>query len=123
MLVSTSSVSSMRSQCLLVLLLLFAPSCWSQTPACFQATDGYKYPGSGLPRPGRSVLGRAVRLYLNGALGVRKLYGNNINGWCVDLVQDMDYIFQGLHEFNDNIRDWNVSSATTMEGMVRTMIA
>jgi hypothetical protein len=68
-------------------------------------------------------LGRAVRLYLNGALGVRKLYGNNINGWCVDMVQDMDYIFQGLHEFNDNIRDWNVSSATTMEGMVRTMIA
>jgi hypothetical protein len=109
-----------RSLCLLLVLLL-VPSCRSQAPkyACFKPTDGYKYPGFGKLLVHRSVLGLAVRRYMRGNQAVRTMYGQNINDWCVGRVTAMDYIFFDLDTFNEPLYDWDVSSVTTMQGMVR----
>jgi surface protein len=109
-----------RILCLLLLLLL-VPSCRSQASkyACFKPTDGYKYPESGTLQVHRSVLGLAVRRYMRGNKAVRAMYGQNMNDWCVGRVTAMDYMFYGLDEFNEPLHDWDVSSVTTMQGMVR----
>ena len=37
--------------------------------------------------------------------------------WDVSNVVNMDQMFYGCHEFNDDLSGWNVSSVTTMSGM------
>jgi surface protein len=68
------------------------------------------------------VLGKAVRAYLNPnvsiAQAVQAKYGANINDWCVGDVVAMDSIFYYLSSFDEEIGNWNVSSVTTMRGMV-----
>jgi surface protein len=117
---TSAALSFDRSLCLL-LLLLSVPSCRSQAPkyACFKPTDGYKYPGSGKRQAHQSVLGMAVRHYVRGNKAVRTMYGQNINDWCVGRVTAMDYMFHDLFEFNEPLHNWDVSSVTTMQGMVR----
>ena len=46
------------------------------------------------------------------------------NTWDVSLITDMSELFGGfsdvgLYDFNENIRDWNVSNVTNMESMFR----
>jgi surface protein len=118
---NTSAARSFGRNLCLLLLLLSVPSCRSQAPkyACFKPTDGYKYPGFGGVRPYQSVLGLAVRHYVRGNKAVRTMYGQNINDWCVGRVTAMDYIFYELSGFNEPLHNWDVSSVTTMRGMVR----
>jgi surface protein len=123
MFVFTSTLAPLavgRNLCLLLLLLL-VPSCRSQAPqyACFEPTDGYKHQEFSPLRVRRSVLGMAVRRYVHGDHAVRTMYGQNINDWCVGRVTAMDYMFYGLYEFNEPLHKWDVSSVTTMQGMVR----
>jgi surface protein len=104
---------------LLLLLSLLPTPCRSFE--CFAASDGYVYPGSGTPTVDvDSVLGKAVRAYLNPnttiSQAVQAKYGTNINDWCVGDVVAMDSIFYYLSSFNEEIGNWNVSSVTTMRG-------
>jgi hypothetical protein len=43
-----------------------------------------------------------------------------INNWCFGpSLTDFSNLFQGKNTFNANIRKWNVSRVTNMQGMVR----
>jgi surface protein len=121
---TSAAVGMIVHRLCLLLLLLLVPSCRSQAPkyACFKPTDGYKHP----EQPAysevlvhQSVLGMAVRRYVRGNKAVRTMYGQNINDWCVGRVTAMDYMFFFLHEFDEPLHNWDVSSVTTMQGMVR----
>lgn len=106
---------------LLLLLSLLPTTCWSFE--CFAASDGYVYPGAGTPTVDvDSVLGKAVRAYLDPnttiSQPVQEKYGTILNDWCVGDVVAMDSIFYYLSSFDEDIDNWNVSSVTTMRGMV-----
>jgi hypothetical protein len=118
---TSAAVGTIVHHLCLLLLLLLVSSCRSQAPtyACFKPTDGYEYPGFGGRHPEQSVLGLAVRRYMRGNQAVRTMCGQNINDWCVGRVTAMDYIFFDLDTFNEPLYDWDVSSVTTMQGMVR----
>jgi surface protein len=121
---NTSAAPTFGRRLCLLLVLLVVPTCRSQAPnyACFKPSDGYKHPEPPPFRPVRvhlSVLGMAVRRYVRGDHAVRTMYGQNINDWCVGRVTAMDYMFSGLYEFNEPLHSWDVSSVTTMQGMVR----
>ena len=40
-----------------------------------------------------------------------------MNSWCVGNVQDMYWLFSQMDTFNENISDWDTSSATDMSRM------
>jgi Mycoplasma protein of unknown function, DUF285 len=111
-------MASLRRNLCFLALLFAAQPCWSQQAECFRATDGYKYPGSGVPDPSSSVLGQAVRDYMAGDTVVRSTYGAEMNNWCVDAVTEFDFVIYNLRSINGGLEQWNVSSATTMRGMV-----
>ena len=55
----------------------------------------------------------AVKLWLNDELNAIKLYGI-IDNWDVSDITNMDNLFYGANNFNNNINKWNVSNVTTM---------
>ena len=95
---------------------------------CFGPDDGYEYPDpvnfTEPFDPSSSILRQAV---VNVTIGdedrrtftVMK-YGN-ISDWCVEQVSHMDFIFFSVL-FDDDISGWNVSSVTSMIGMVRMFL-
>ena len=54
-----------------------------------------------------------VKLWLNDELNAIKLYGI-IDNWDVSDITNMDNLFYGANNFNNNINKWNVSNVTTM---------
>jgi hypothetical protein len=98
-----------RRRCrLLVLFLLLTvlPTGRSQPPPpsttkeCFGAEDGYHYAPPRRLRLQYSVLGKAVRDYVNGDSAVRIHYGAMIGDWCVDHETGLNYISYGLEAFD-----------------------
>jgi hypothetical protein len=89
---------------LLLLLILSPLPTTCRSFECFAANDGYVYPGSGTPTVDvDSVLGKAVRAYLNPNVTVSQpimeKYGTKLNDWCVGDVIAMDSIFYYLSSF------------------------
>jgi hypothetical protein len=104
---NASSAGTVGRSLILLVLVLLLPSGRSRTPTrttvCFKPTDGYRGNILGGDGVRDSVLGKAVRDYVDGDQSVRDTYGQHINDWCVNRVRHMDYIFYALPTFNENI--------------------
>ena len=91
----------------------------NSTTKCFESTDELRL---------------AVTMYFSGDNNtndfVKKKFGDPIGTWCVDKISDFSYIFcsyfydsignyynSGAKDFNENISQWNTSSATNMTSM------
>ena len=66
----------------------------------------------------------AIEQYIDGDCGnsfsnceVSETYGSPINSWCVGNVTDMSNLFDNKRAFNEDISDWDTSSATSMMRM------
>mmetsp|Transcript_37044 Transcript_37044/g.90043 ORF Transcript_37044/g.90043 Transcript_37044/m.90043 type:complete len:189 (+) Transcript_37044:110-676(+) len=44
-------------------------------------------------------------------------YGHPIGTWCVNGVEEMNYVFLNAHSFNDNISAWDTSNVKSIQGM------
>jgi len=50
-------------------------------------------------------------------LSIGKFGGPSIHTWDTSKVKNMDNLFQGVSDFNEDISKWNVSNVTSMESM------
>lgn len=81
--------------------------------------DTKNYIDSFLFRPkNRKELVEAIKLIRKNKKLAHDKFGT-ISNWDTTMIDDMNNIFSGFKNFNENINDWNVSNVKNMEGMFK----
>ena len=50
-------------------------------------------------------------------------FNQDLNGWDVSNVENMDYMFSGATSFNQDLSKWDVSNVSSMKGMFSDVVA